>query len=187
MIDNHFLNDIIDTLNIFRVKIWIIRFTLTFKLIKRVMEYKLDFMHLFHGYLNRKVGGGIAMVKKVFITIFSLLVFWSCGNDDLKHNAVNIRLSNVSGFDYENIVVIASGDEVDYGDLMAGETSDYKVFEKAYQYAYVELEIEGNTYTIQPIDYVGETPLENGAYTYQIDANDSQEQHGKLSLTFVED
>jgi hypothetical protein len=29
--------------------------------------------------------------------------------------------------------------------------------------------------------------LGNGNYTYQIDANDSQEQYGMLSLTLIED
>ncbi|WP_370477711.1 hypothetical protein [Tamlana flava] len=49
------------------------------------------------------------------------------------------------------------------------------------------MEIDGEVYTIQPIDFVGETPLEKGKYTYQIDANDSTEQYGKLSLTLIEE
>ena len=51
----------------------------------------------------------------------------------------------------------------------------------------MELEIDGNTYTIQPVDYVGETPLENGKYTYQLDANDATERFEKLSLRLIED
>lgn len=53
--------------------------------------------------------------------------------------------------------------------------------------AFVQLEIDGETYALQPIDYVGETPLENGSYTYQIDANDFQERYEKLSLTLIEE
>lgn len=62
-----------------------------------------------------------------------------------------------------------------------------KIFQKAYRYAFVELEIDGETYTLQPIDYVGDSPLKNGLYTYQIDANDSQEQYGRLSLILVKE
>lgn len=51
--------------------------------------------------------------------------------------------------------------------MKAAKKTDYKVFESAYGYAFIELEIGGKTYTIQPIDYVGETPLEDGNYTYQ--------------------
>ncbi|MFD2725071.1 hypothetical protein [Hyunsoonleella rubra] len=112
-----------------------------------------------------------------------ILLFTHCANDDLPEEAVEIRLSNVSEFDYKNITVNSTSFE----DLEAGKTSTYKTFDLAYRYGFVELEIDGTTYTIQPIDYVGETPLEKGKYTYQIDANDSMEQYGKLILIFVED
>ena len=100
---------------------------------------------------------------------------------------VQIRLANVSSLDYKNIVVNTSTGNVNFEDLNAGQISDYKSFDLAYRYAFVELEINGETYTIQPIDYVGETPLENGKYTYQIDANESLEKFGKLSISLVED
>jgi hypothetical protein len=51
----------------------------------------------------------------------------------------------------------------------------------------VELEIDGKTYTLQPVDYVGETALDDGNYTYQIDANDPQEQFASLSLELIKD
>lgn len=96
-------------------------------------------------------------------------------------------MSNVSPYTFQDIRVSTTGDEVSYGDLDTGEFSDYRSFETAYRYGFVELQINGSTYTLQPIDYVGETPLENGWYTYQIDANDSDEQYGRLSLTLIED
>ena len=51
----------------------------------------------------------------------------------------------------------------------------------------MQVEIEGEIYTLQPIDYVGEIPLENGNYTYEIDANDSLLRFDKLTLTLVTD
>lgn len=76
---------------------------------------------------------------------------------------------------------------VNFENLKSGQKTDYKIFQKAYRYAFVELEIDGETYTLQPIDYVGDSPLKNGLYTYQIDANDSQEQYGRLSLILVKE
>jgi hypothetical protein len=124
-------------------------------------------------------------------TYLMLIPFWllisgcSILSGDDEASEVNIRLSNVSPYTYQDIRVSSTGDPVSYGDLESGEFTDYKIFEKAYRYGFVELQINGSTYTLQPIDYVGETPLENGYYTYQINANDSDDRFGRLSLTLI--
>ncbi|WP_186757182.1 hypothetical protein [Echinicola salinicaeni] len=126
-------------------------------------------------------------MKKLLLFLLVLLTAIACSGDDMNPNAVYIRLSNISNYDYKNINVNTSTGGVMFDDLDAQTTSEYKVFEQAYRYAFVELEIEGNTYTIQPIDYVGETPLSNGQYTYQINANEPNGQYGTLSLNLVKD
>ena len=126
-------------------------------------------------------------MKTYLMLIPFLLLISGCSilSGDDEASEVNIRLSNVSPYTYQDIRVSTTGDEVSYGDLGSGEFTDYKSFEKAYRYGFVELQINGSTYTIQPIDYVGETPLENGYYTYQVSANDSDDRFGKLSLTLI--
>jgi hypothetical protein len=128
-------------------------------------------------------------MKKMLILIISIATLIGCSNDDDNTSGVKIRLSNVSQYDFQNILVNtgSSNGNVSLGNLKASKKTDYKVFESAYSYAFVELEIGGKTYTVQPIDYVGETPLEDGNYTYRINANDSQNQYGKLSLTLIEE
>ncbi|MGL1888710.1 MAG: hypothetical protein OCD76_19510 [Reichenbachiella sp.] len=123
-----------------------------------------------------------------FIQIISFLIFFSCsGNkDDIESNA-NIRLSNISQFDFNDVTVNTWDQKVEFGNINSGQTTDYNFFQIAYRYAFVELSINGDTYTLQPIDYVGETPLKSGNYTYQIDANDSQDQYEKLSLVLIEE
>jgi len=127
-------------------------------------------------------------MKKILILIISITTLLGCSKDN-KDNLyeVKIRLSNVSQYDFQNIVVNTTTGDVNFEDLKSGQKSDYKVFDKAYSYAFVELEINGQTYTLQPIDYVGETPLENGNYTYQINANETEEQYTKLYLTLIEE
>lgn len=133
-------------------------------------------------------------MKKILIVIVSIALFISCSNDNnndedasQKENSseLKIRLSNASKLDFQNIKVNTSTGNVNYGNLKAGKKSDYKVFEMAYRYAFIELQIDGKTYTLQPIDYVGETHLAEGNYAYQINANDSQNQYQKLSLTLI--
>ncbi|MBP0905720.1 hypothetical protein ACFSKN_15855 [Mariniflexile gromovii] len=126
-------------------------------------------------------------MKKFLILIISISTLFSCSSDNNNISEVNIRLSNVSQYNFKNIVVNTSTGNTNFENMSSQETTNYKAFETAYRYAFVELEIDGKTYTLQPIDYVGETPLKNGNYTYQIDANDSQEQYGKLSLTLIDE
>ncbi|GGF73945.1 hypothetical protein [Wenyingzhuangia marina] len=112
----------------------------------------------------------------------------SCSNnDDNITSELNIRLSNVSQYDFQNIVVNTSTGNTAFENISPQEMTSYKTFKTAYRYAYVKLEIDGETYTLQPSDYVGETPLKKGNYTYQIDANDSQEQYEKLTLTLIKE
>lgn len=96
-------------------------------------------------------------------------------------------MTNISQFNYENIIVNTSTGNINFNNLNSKQSSEYKTFKKAYRYAFVELQIDGKTYTFQPIDYVGESLLKKGYYTYQIDANDPKEQYGTLNLSLTED
>lgn len=99
---------------------------------------------------------------------------------------LEIRVRNVSSFDYTDIFLSTSEDH-DYGDLTSGAESSYQGHEKAFRYCFVQLFIEQDSFIIQPIDFVGETELEPGKYTYEIDALDSQDLYGRLSMTLVKD
>lgn len=124
---------------------------------------------------------------RTILILFCVILLIGCSNDN-KTAEVSIRLSNVSEFNFENIVVDTSTGKVDFENIDSGEQTDYKTFERAYRYAFVQLEIEGKTYTLQPIDYVGEETLKTGNYTYEIDATSSEEEeYGNLSLTLVKD
>ena len=126
-------------------------------------------------------------MKKTMILFITIVALFSCSKDNV-NNEVKIRLANVSQYDFQNIVVNTTTGDVSFEYLESGQKSEYKDFDKAYRYAFVELEIDGETYILQPIDYVGEALLENGNYTYQIDARDTyDDQYTRLSLTLVED
>jgi hypothetical protein len=130
-------------------------------------------------------------MKTLIILIVVGLLFsnLSCTNkdDSSETNGVEIRIKNTSQYDYSNLLVNTSGGFNNYGNISSTQSSDYKAFSFAYNYAFVELDIAGITYTLQPIDYVGETKLSSGKYTYEINANDSGTQYDKLTLTLVKD
>jgi hypothetical protein len=81
----------------------------------------------------------------------------------------------VSEFDFENIKVSTTGDLVNFGNLTSNAKSEFIIFEAAYRYAFVEFQIGSETFTFQPIDYVGETLLSNGKYNYEINVNPDSE------------
>ena len=117
-------------------------------------------------------------MKKLMFLVLVIGMFSSC-SDEVGNDNVNIRLSNISSTAFENIIVNTSTGNVDYGDLNPGAFSEYKNFEIAYRYAFIQLNCNGETYTLQPIDYVGEEPLKNGNYTYKLDFDDQD------GLTFM--
>ncbi|MBP7463876.1 MAG: hypothetical protein KA793_06015 [Bacteroidales bacterium] len=127
------------------------------------------------------------LLKTILLLIIPAIMGISGMSCDTENNSVFIRLRNTSGSDYTSVVLNTSFANVGFGDLTSGTTSDYKEFSVAYNYAFVELFIDGSVYTLQPIDYVGETPLKNGHYTYEIDAGDATGRYDKLSLRLVED
>jgi len=106
-------------------------------------------------------------MKLKLTTIFlSFILLFSCSNDDDssadKTNEVNIRLSNSSNVRFEN----ATFNNVNFGDIEPGETSEYKTFESSYAYGSVSITIDDQDYGWTPIDFVGEDLLESGNYTF---------------------
>jgi hypothetical protein len=125
-------------------------------------------------------------MKKILILILINAAYYGCSSLEETNisNDLQIRISNVSEFNYENININASGEMVEFGNLNSNSNSEYKIFDLAYRYAFVQFEIDGETFTLQPIDYVGETPLENGKYSYRINVNpNSQFERVILELT----
>ena len=93
-----------------------------------------------------------------------------CNSDD-DDNKTNIRVFNNSEYDLCN-VVISIDESRNHGEIKSGENTCYRGYDKAYRYAYVSLMIDGEDLVIQPIDYVGETPLGIGYFTYYLDVEE---------------
>ena len=98
---------------------------------------------------------------KPILYVLAVLLLLSCSKDD-GTNEVNIRLRNASGIKFEN----ATYNEVNFGDIEPGSTTEYRLFQNQYSYGSVSITIEGEEYGWIPIDFVGESLLENGNYTF---------------------
>ncbi len=115
--------------------------------------------------------------------LFSLLLIFvlSCTDRDDDLTAINIRIKNVSEVAYARVQVGAE-DKI-HENVASGEFSEYLEYEEAFRYAFIEIMAEDQTYTLQPIDFVGETPLSLGFYTYELNITES----GDVILEFKVD
>ena len=80
----------------------------------------------------------------------------------------HIRLKNNSSFDFDNVRVVFPSQEEQFGSLARGEATPYRVIQRAYGYAYIEVSIKDVNYILQPADYSGEVPLGQGKFTYEL-------------------
>ncbi|MFK7783645.1 MAG: hypothetical protein AB8B56_00945 [Crocinitomicaceae bacterium] len=86
-------------------------------------------------------------------------------------NKVNIRVKNVSDYDMCNFVLWPYDEKFNCGIIEAGESTCYRSFDIAYSYGYLKFYISEKEFILQPFDFVGEVPLQNGYYTYSVDVN----------------
>ena len=108
-------------------------------------------------------------MKNILLCFCLLVSLTSCKKDaDIVPGEVLIRVTNGSTYQLESVYVNTSGGENNYGLLRAGQSSAYKAFKTAYRYANVKAVVEGEELAMTPYDYVGETPLKPGYYSYML-------------------
>ena len=110
------------------------------------------------------------------------LCFSGCDTLDGPSGPTLLRVENRSQMDFTSVHVQFMDEPEYYGAVEAGALSDYRPFETAYRYGLVVAQTPDTTYRLQPIDYVGESPLGTGRYTYRLTVDD-----GHFGLTLVED
>jgi hypothetical protein len=121
------------------------------------------------------------MRRFTFIFLAIGFILTSCTDRDDDVNAVNIRIRNVSSLTFDEVQV--GEQEAPYTSISPDSFSDYMEYESAYRYAYIAITSGEETYVLQPIDFVGETELPTGLYTYELDVTEE----GGVLLEFVAD
>lgn len=126
-----------------------------------------------------------------FSFLILLILFSGCLVNSSEDDTVMIRIKNSSSYSMQNILVKFPDEEITYGDLSSGEESGFEVVTKAYRYAYIETIVDNKTVILQPTDYVGESLLEPGQYTYNLSIDqetfNSDNFSNALKLEFIEE
>ncbi len=121
------------------------------------------------------------MKKYCYGLLFVLIFSFGCTDRDDNISAVNIRVKNNNEFAYDKVQVGA--EDKFHENVSAGSFTDYLEYETAYTYAYIKIDTTGNSHVLQPIDFVGETPLGPGFYTYELQID----LEGNVGLNFRRD
>jgi hypothetical protein len=95
-----------------------------------------------------------------------VLVVASCGGDPQP----TVRMCNDTGFD---INAVAWNTIYSVDSLSNGTCSDYETpTTNVYRYTSVTFRVQTDAFEIHPIDFVGETPLGDGAWSYHLTITD---------------
>ena len=97
------------------------------------------------------------------------LCFYACKK--VSNGPNDIRIQNISEFDFTDVFVDTSHGQHDYGDLASGSTSEYKWFEYAFNEAYIRCYIDGELFKTDTTNFTALVPLPAGYVTYTVDAD----------------
>ena len=107
-----------------------------------------------------------------------ITVALSCTDRDDDVEEINIRVRNISDIVFD-MVQVGEADKI-HENVGPDSFTEYLQYEEAYRYAYIEIQSGAETFVLQPIDFVGETPLPKGLYTYELNIDNE----GEVILNF---
>lgn len=113
-----------------------------------------------------------------------LLFLPGCSPTDLWNGPTLLRVENATEWTMEELIVYVTP-PIEVDRLEAGERTDYREVDRAYRIATVNVRIDGTPDGLQVIDFVGESPLGPGRFTYRLQVDG--EPGSSLILTLVED
>lgn len=102
------------------------------------------------------------------LVLIGLFAFTNCDVIGSNDTEVRIRVKNSSTYTIENLRINTGGGEYVYEEISPGEVSDYDEYDYSYSYFFVSFSVDTSNFVRQPIDYVGESKIKSGKYTFDI-------------------
>lgn len=97
----------------------------------------------------------------------------ACSDPFSTDEGTHIRLRNSSSFDLTAVTFKPGLAEIKFAHIEPGATTNYIPVANAYRYGYLDVLVDGARRVIQPIDYVGESFVGEGRFTYVITVDPS--------------
>lgn len=96
---------------------------------------------------------------------------------------VNIRIRNVSKYNFCNVLFNPGSYTAYYGSVPQGDLTCYQPFAEAYAIPGITLSIQEKKFILQPLDVVDAIPLEKGRYTCSVNVTNFSEGVLKIETT----
>ena len=105
-----------------------------------------------------------------FVVLVGQLALAGCGTNGTASDEARLRVRNSGSQPIAQLTVIFPSDRISFGTVAPGATTAYqRVPNGVYRYAAYRLEIDGTLVTQPVIDWVGEEPIGEGAFTYTLE------------------
>lgn len=105
------------------------------------------------------------MTRWLTTTLFALaLLFAACS----KSSPLEIRVTNRGTVPIDSLEINFVGQVETFVAIAPDTSTAYRPIKKAYHYARIQGTTSGKKFGLLPHDYVGETPLSPGRYTYAL-------------------
>jgi hypothetical protein len=108
---------------------------------------------------------GVEPMSKIIASLALTAVLVGCDTLDIG-GTTEVRVENGSPLTFDAVSYWAGGNEVSHGALASGDSTPYVEANGAYGYTTTQVVVGADTVRLQVIDYVGETPLVSGRYSY---------------------
>jgi hypothetical protein len=105
---------------------------------------------------------------KMVAAALGVAVTAGCSNPFSADDGTHIRLRNSSAFVLTAVTFQPGEPQLKFARIEPGEATAYVPVSNAYSYGYLDVTVDGARRVIQPIDYVGESYIGDGRFTYVI-------------------
>ena len=113
------------------------------------------------------------MLRAILLLLALSSTAAACGLSAAPAEPTQIRVANHSSRDFDRVLIGFPSQQEEYGRIASGGVSVYRAVAEAYRYAYVEVQVDTSRLVLQPIDYVGESLLGPGRFTYVLSLGSS--------------
>ena len=116
-----------------------------------------------------------------FLVVANMAVLTACANPFGSDGPTRIRLRNASSFELTSVTFAPGSERVEFDRIAPSATTEYRSVKHAYSYGYFDALVAGVRRTIQPIDFVRESYIGEGKFTYQVTI-DAQTKNPSMQL-----